>query len=253
MNYSTATAFTSSGDVVGSVWNDKGNAQGGVWSQKTKTFTALAPPQGCTQTVASGVAGEMIVGSSRNNSGEIFVPTLWKDGIPTTLPLPQNHIGLATGGNIKRAVIGEIFDGKKLSGVVWQGGKMQILNSLDSVWTLPQAINIKGEIVGYAIHDKNYHAFYWSSASSKPVDLSPNADMAFAFAMNSRAQVVGFMGKNNPVATLWQNGKATNLNTLLPKNSGWVLITAKAISEDGKIIVGIGEYKGKALAYRLKL
>jgi probable HAF family extracellular repeat protein len=253
MNYSTAEAFLPNGDIVGAVWNDKGDAKGGVWSQKSKAFVSLSPPSGCQMTAAMGVAGESIAGYARNASGDVFVPTLWKNGTPTTLPVPKKHLGFAQMGNVHGAIIGEIFDGKKLSGVVWQGGKMQTLQRLNSEWVQPQAINTRGEIAGYALQGKAYHVFYWSSALAKPIDLSPNTDSAFAFDMNDNGQIVGYVGSKNPVATLWQNGKATDLNTTLPKNSGWVLWIAKTISADGKVIAGLGEYRGKLLAYRLRL
>jgi uncharacterized membrane protein len=253
MNYSTAAAFTPRGDIVGSVWNDKGDAQGGVWNQKSKAFASLSSPKGYAMTAAMGVAGEAIIGCSRDASSKIFVPTVWKNGTPTVLPIPEKYLGAATTGNAKGEIIGTIYDSKTLSGVIWLNGKMQTLDSLGSIWTIPQAINTKGEVVGYVLLDKNYHALYWSSPSAKPVDLSPNADRAVALDNNSQGQIVGYVGKDKPVATLWQDGKSIDLNTLLPKNSGWVLRTAKTISDDGKIIVGVGEYKNKILAYLLRL
>ena len=75
-------------------------------------------------------------------------------------------------------------------------------------------------------------------------DLGP----VFAIkAINDAGEIVG-NGKTSPM--IWVNGKATDLNTLLPANSGWDLLSANDINDDGQI-VGIGRYKGTEEAYLL--
>jgi len=51
-------------------------------------------------------------------------------------------------------------------------------------------------------------------------------------------------------ATLWQNGRPTDLNTLLPPHSGWVLTEARAVNDHGQI-AGQGLLDGKPCAFLL--
>ena len=51
-------------------------------------------------------------------------------------------------------------------------------------------------------------------------------------------------------AALWSEGTATDLNDLLPPDSGWVLEWARGINEEGAI-VGRGRYGGVPRAFLL--
>jgi hypothetical protein len=53
------------------------------------------------------------------------------------------------------------------------------------------------------------------------------------------------------VATLWENGLPIDLNTFLPAGSGWVLLSAEGINENGDI-VGYGTFNGNSRAYLLE-
>src|SRR5437899_12446067 len=64
-------------------------------------------------------------------------------------------------------------------------------------------------------------------------------------AINNLGQIVGAsttrVGASH--AFIWQNGAMTDLNTLLPANSGWELVMARLINDSGRI-VGDGLYQG---------
>jgi uncharacterized repeat protein (TIGR01451 family) len=62
-----------------------------------------------------------------------------------------------------------------------------------------------------------------------------------AWGVNNMGQVVGESGGH---AFLYSNGVLSDLNTLIPANSGWVLTRANAINNKGEI-VGEGTYKGQ--------
>jgi hypothetical protein len=68
-------------------------------------------------------------------------------------------------------------------------------------------------------------------------------------AVNASHQVVGSeMVSGAEHAAVWQAGTVTDLNTLLPAGSGWVLQRATAITNTGDI-AGIGTHEGKAAAF----
>lgn len=71
--------------------------------------------------------------------------------------------------------------------------------------------------------------------------------------INNSSWIVGYSttasGTNQ--AFLWRNGVLTNLNELIPPNSGWVLTNATGINEHNEI-VGSGLYQGQSRAYMLR-
>src|SRR5487761_2011685 len=73
-----------------------------------------------------------------------------------------------------------------------------------------------------------------------------------AFRVNSQHEVVGSIkvaGAEHAAA--WQNGAVTDLNSQLPKGSGWVLERAVAINDSGDI-AGVGSHEGKEEAFLLE-
>jgi hypothetical protein len=68
-------------------------------------------------------------------------------------------------------------------------------------------------------------------------------------AVNSAHQIVGSeIVKGAEHAAVWQSGKVTDLNTLLPENSGWVLQRAATINDSGDI-AGVGLHEGHSAAF----
>ena len=69
--------------------------------------------------------------------------------------------------------------------------------------------------------------------------------------INNGGQIVGFsipgpLGSGR--AFLWQNGVMTDLNTLIPKDSGWYLQQAQSINDAGQI-AGYGTNNGAVHAF----
>ena len=71
--------------------------------------------------------------------------------------------------------------------------------------------------------------------------------------INERNMIVGYSttadGATN--AFLWQGGVMTNLNTMIPTNSGWILTHALSINENGDI-AGVGIITGATHAFLLR-
>jgi hypothetical protein len=53
-----------------------------------------------------------------------------------------------------------------------------------------------------------------------------------------------------PSAVLWENGRAHDLNSLIPPLSGWHLGRALAVNDRGQI-AGTGEFRGEIRAFLL--
>jgi probable HAF family extracellular repeat protein len=103
-------------------------------------------------------------------------------------------------------------------------------------WTSPQGINDSGQIVGSYMDTSGSHGFVNSGGGFTTLD-DPLAGGFGANGINDNGQVVGWSGLD---ATLWIDGSAIDLNSLLdPSGLGWSLSSANGINDLGQI-VGVG-------------
>jgi Calx-beta domain len=90
---------------------------------------------------------------------------------------------------------------------------------------------------------------YLRSPGGKETEVS---GLEKPFAVNSSHVVVGSkLVSGVEHAATWQAGTVTDLNTLLPKGSGWLLQRATAINDNGDI-AGTGTHEGKARVFLLQ-
>jgi probable HAF family extracellular repeat protein len=131
---------------------------------------------------------------------------------------------------------------------VWQNGSMQDLGTLGGRSSSATSINGRGQVVGSADTARGAsHAFLWYRGRMR--DLGAFAPQA----INASGQIVGSMiaSGGQQHAVLWDS-KLTDLNTLLPTNSGWVLQVANDINEHGQV-VGTGQHNGLTRAFLLDI
>ena len=82
--------------------------------------------------------------------------------------------------------------------------------------------------------------FGGEDAASTPLDI------------NSQGQVVGTSNDDDKLrAFLWEKGKMINLNKLIAPNSGWTLLVASRINDNGQI-VGRGYFHKTIHAFMLQ-
>jgi probable HAF family extracellular repeat protein len=120
-----------------------------------------------------------------------------------------------------------------------------------------RAVNAAGQVAvseGVA-GNHNGDAFLWQSGSGLTdlgnIGSSPTTPLGINNATSGHP--VQVVGTGTPTgggghAWLWQNGVMTDLNTLLPPNSGWVLTEADGIN-DSQQVVGQGIINGQHHAY----
>jgi len=128
--------------------------------------------------------------------------------------------------------------------VLWENGVPRNIGDFGGVaWNTPTAINHQGIVVGFSDFPgddsgvPNFHAFIWTG--SGPIqDLKTVGDdlYSLAFGLNEKNQVVGqsLDADFNSRAFIWENGKITDLNSLVPDGSPF-LIYANDINEQGEI------------------
>ncbi len=109
----------------------------------------------------------------------------------------------------------------------------------------PNAINNSGEIVGLgpAVTNETQASLYAGGTLTRLGTLS-GGDSSFPYDINNNGQIVGFANRTlgdgtSNHAFLYSGGAMTDLNTQIPSNSGWTLVAATAVNDNG-CIVGYG-------------
>jgi probable HAF family extracellular repeat protein len=119
---------------------------------------AKAPPPGCdVETYASNGSVNAVDDSGQYLVGAVYTgntpsPVRWRDGKPTPL---NGTTGTPTAVNGSGVVVGfDSNDQDQYQGWVWHDGQMTRLGKAAGYkWTMPMAINARGDIVGYAMGD----------------------------------------------------------------------------------------------------
>jgi probable HAF family extracellular repeat protein len=218
-----AVSINSSGEVVGS---DGNNAI--LWSGSSTTNLGTLGGSGY-QSVAFGInaSGQIVGYAPTNDSFQTQRAFLWT---PTTLNGtrgtmqnldPQGFPGYGSVGmaiNASGQVVGSSGGASPLA-FLYTGGTMYGLGTLTTVGGTSNArgINSSGQVVGYT------------------PGSSPNVDHAWAW----------FPSQPNGTT-----GQLTDLNSLIPAGSGWVLNEATGINDPGQI-VGTGTINGVSHAFLL--
>ena len=132
--------------------------------------------------------------------------------------------------------------------LLWQDGKVTDLGNLGGDGRFGGnhacAINNQGHVVGHSdlTGDTTFHAYLWTRQTGmRDLGTLPGDFASLAIGISDRGEVVGgsLDANFNIRATLWQNGAMTDLNTLIPANSGLYLLLAESINSSGEI-VGFG-------------
>jgi len=192
------------------------------------------------------LAGHGSVGMSINNSGQVV-------GYSTT--------GQSVQGNAGSARFGPNISAPKsvTHPFLYQSGNMTDLDTLGGDDAEATALNNTGVVVGFSQTkgDVATHPFLVVVANGKMTDLgAPNgSNDAWATAINDSGVVVGDY-RVSPTSTtqhafVYSNGKMTDLNSLLPANSGYTLIDATGINNNGQIAVNAINKSGQEQALLL--
>lgn len=137
-------------------------------------------------------------------------------------------------------------------GFAWKDGRFVELKGRRGA-TAALAVNNKGQVVGadYSERDDSIRAMLWESEQGKELPLPSGFSDSFAVDISEDGTVVGgAFSEENVTACAWKNGKAQDLNKLLPSGSGWTLYFAESINSKGQI-VGIGDHNGQLRAFLL--
>jgi probable HAF family extracellular repeat protein len=249
---------------------------GFVWQDGV--MTALPTFLGGNNGYASGANNQgQVVGWAENSVHDStcvapqvlqFRAALWGPNsgqIQELPPLPGDTTSAATAINDKGQAVGisgicdrAVGRFSAAHAVLWQDGTVTDIGNLGGVaWNTPTAINHQGQVVGFSdlpgdeSGAPNFHAFLWTkSGGIQDLGTLPGDVYSLAFGINDRGQVVGqSIGAGGSRAFLWQNGVMTDLNTLVPPGSLY-LVYANDINASGEIAGGaFDENTGESPAF----
>jgi probable HAF family extracellular repeat protein len=213
----------------------------------------------------SQMVGVNSSGQAAGWGGRNFRSFVYHKGRVTYLDLGPAICALATSLNNRNQVAGFAFlESGPQRPVVWENGQLRELPALAS-WAgtgwggRAASINQKGDVAGYMGDNTHWEASLWRGGER--INLGSFDRMhCFPTSVNDADQVVGIARKPAPPgevdtdadarAFLWQDGRMSDLNTLIDPGSGWVLEEANSINNRGQI-AGTGHYQGKQRGFLL--
>jgi probable HAF family extracellular repeat protein len=255
-----ANAVNANGVAVGSVSPGSLQQRAVVFSGTREINLGTLPGDVASTATAINDRG-VVVGTSYPPSGFISEPFVYAGGTLSGIPQVRNLGGFlganAQGVNDSGAIVGSVgvsgFLGGATSSYVLKGTTLTLFATIHGIGATSQAmaINAGGTVTGYASTfgfslNAPVHAYAWSGGVQTDLGtLYPNDEFANSAgaAINSQGVVVGYSqasrSGSTSHATAFANGVVTDLNGLLPANSGWLLENATGIDDRGNI-VGVG-------------
>ena len=255
---SSAAALNNIGDVVGSASTSTATHP---FLFRNGKLTDLGIPSGLNGGAATGVntsdqvVGQFNGGSRRQAFSRAF---LWQNGQFTDIGTLGGRSASATGINSTSQIVGSSLTASGQNhAFIWQNGTMTDLGTLaGGSFSNAAAINDAGTIVGSS-DDGNFvsHAVIFQSGAVTDLGVPVDFTSSSANALNLKGVVVGVASAGSyrgiSHAFVAQNGSITDLNRLIPGNSGpWVLQTATGVNDAGEI-VGTGTFNGIERAFKL--
>jgi probable HAF family extracellular repeat protein len=256
-----ARAINSSGQVAVSE-GVGGNVNGDAFLWQSSSGLADLGNLGGSPTVPLGINNATTVqvvgtGTPVGGGGHAW---LWQGStgmIDLNTKLPANSgwvLTEADGINDNQQIVGQGIINGQYHAFLWQFGS-GVLSAPTDLGNLPggtnsgaKAINSTGQVAGWSttsLAPSGYHAFLWTSPGPmNDLGTLPNETSSHAYALNNAGQVQvvgssdGSAGNLYGVrATLWQNSTVIDLNSQLPKKSGWSLLeNAYGINDAGQIV-----------------
>jgi probable HAF family extracellular repeat protein len=251
-NNSIAIDINNAGQVLGGTTSQAPVLVSSPFLWSNNTITTLPDPEIC---FASGINdAEQIVGLciivGTNYASAVFLP-----GGSIILDLPSSAYDINNSGQVVGAFNPEIVDvntNNDYEAFLWQDGTATELGTLGGTNSVAYAVNDVGQVVGKAQNTTgDFHAFFWDGAMQDLGTLA-NYTSSVAYGINNKGRVVGTAtnSSGSSHAFVRLNNGMRDLNNLIPANSGWELIEARDINNNGRI-VGYGTVNGENHAFVL--
>jgi probable HAF family extracellular repeat protein len=236
-----ATGINDHGVVVGTR-HIGGGGQSEAFRWTSGEGTVVLPSLGGSQAEAHGINEHgQIAGWATTPDGPAH-PVLWDGGEPVRFL--GDVVGSASAINNLGQVVGtyEVVEWQTNLAFIWAPGQFTPIGTLGGDNSAAWAINDASQVVGQA-HRENYRwrqAISWQDGEVSLVG-GLGGDESRAYGINAAGQIVGESSTagRDQRAFLRHEGVLFDLNTLMPRQTNWLLRTAQAINDAG-MIVGTG-------------
>lgn len=209
-----------------------------------------------------------VVGSAETRQGpEVHHAFLWEEGVMQDIGGGRNDwsISRAFDINSESQIVGYYAQdaGRRETGrayeryaFLWENGRRELIGTLPGhSSSVALAVNNRTQIVGWSGSAEGLmaRAFLWSDREMRDLGTLEGHEDSRALGINNQGEIVGWSGRAElslSRAVLWNQGTTTDLNETLSPDSGWVLLEAAGISDNGDI-VGTGIWQGEVRAFML--
>jgi uncharacterized delta-60 repeat protein len=243
--HSEARGVNNSGQVVGYSTAANGSDRAFLYSGGVmQDIGTLGGPSSRAFSINS--SGQIAGYSDTGTGGHAF---LYTGGTMQDLGTLGGSSSRAYGVNDSGQVVGESStESYSPRAFLYSNGSMQDLGTINGPHSIARAINNSGQVVGSSTvrGGQYWHAFLYENGSMQDLGTL-GGTTSHANDINNFGQVVGqaeASGTNGgPYAFLYSGGSMHNLQDLIAPSSGWHLIEARGINDNG-LIVGFGQLDG---------
>jgi probable HAF family extracellular repeat protein len=233
------------GAVAGQSQIASGQTRAFVYNSFTDTMVNLGTLGG-TWSAAYGLESAFVVGASRIAGDARIQAFVYTNGTMTAVPVDRGGDSAANGVNGVGDIVGYTCTANNVAckAFLFASGVTTELGPATGK-SVANGINSDQQVVGtLAVGSNRVHAFIHLNGLTNDLGTLGGTNSE-GLDINEFGHVVGTSQNAGgaPRAFLWRDGTMTDLNSVLPANSGWILESATAISDGGQI-VGIGRLNG---------
>ncbi|HEY9172406.1 MAG TPA: HAF repeat-containing protein [Verrucomicrobiae bacterium] len=245
---STAFNLNDAGQIVGFANATGSSAQRAFLYNGSTMLDLGAALPGSTNSIARSInSSGVIVGEYHTANGHQR-PFVYTNGVAQDLGFD----GFANDINDLGQIVGVDRSAGGGQGFILTGGQKTYVGTLGGNDTGAHRINNTGTVIGNSMTGGGqYHAFVYHHGTIRDLGTLGGASSAIG-GINSQGLIVGEArnSQGNLRAFIYRNGVMLDLNNFIPPASGWVLTSATAINDSGRI-VGAGQYNGQTRAFLL--
>ena len=192
----------------------------------------------------------------------ILRPCVWRNGVFQFLPTLGGQWGVAHATCPGCPIVGQSETAAgELHATLWVGNVPLDLAPTGGASSRATRINTSGLVIGDALFPGSvpgrHRAFAWTAARGlQDLGMLEGDALSEANGLNEAGDIVGtslHVGESVLIgrATFWSGpGEAVDLNTRIDAGAGWVLESAEAINDTGRI-VGVGRFQDQSRLFML--